>query len=79
MKHTKCKKEVECKHKNLAYCPKCKVVWCKDCEKEWPEKEYVYYPWYYGYYTNPCPIKITDTTSNITWDDSTGNKCTHIQ
>ena len=42
MDHKNCKKEVECEHKRLAFCKKCGVVWCKDCKKEWPEKEYAY-------------------------------------
>lgn len=28
----------ECEHKNLAYCAKCNVVYCKDCGKEWVER-----------------------------------------
>ena len=34
-KHEHC-----CKHSNLAYCEVCRVVYCKDCGKEWIEKTY---------------------------------------
>ena len=32
----KCKDKQEgCEHKNLEFCPHCRVVFCKDCGKEW--------------------------------------------
>lgn len=72
MDHKDCKKEIECKHKNLEYCPKCKVVWCKDCKKEWPEKEYIYpYNWTYTY--QPYP----DNSSHYDYTSDAG--CLHIQ
>jgi hypothetical protein len=54
-------KHCECDHE-LTYCPKCDVVMCKKCGREWGKKtvEYVYtynYPWYHNYpqhyYTYP--------------------------
>ena len=27
-----------CFHTNLGYCEVCKVVYCKDCDKEWVEQ-----------------------------------------
>lgn len=28
---------LECEHKDLAYCKRCRIVYCKDCNKEWQE------------------------------------------
>ncbi len=46
-----------CEHKDLKYCPHCKVVYCERCGKEWHEYSYSCYPtiWYggleHGFYT----------------------------
>jgi len=61
-------KHDECEHKNIKFCPKCKIPYCPDCGKEWAEPctlpHYQWYPYYYPTTTNPW----------ITWgSDGTGD------
>lgn len=35
-------KHDHCKHENLQYCERCRVVHCLDCKHEFPQKETVY-------------------------------------
>jgi len=39
----------ECKHNKLKFCVKCQKAYCEECGKEWPEKEYISYPYIYPY------------------------------
>jgi len=42
--------EHECQHRNVKYCSKCSLVYCKDCGKEWQEYYTYYHPWTGTYY-----------------------------
>ena len=50
MYHNHCHRysQLTCQHEHVKYCSTCKVCYCEDCGKDFPEKEYIYqyYPWY---------------------------------
>jgi len=63
-----------CRHDHLGYCAHCDVVYCKDCNKEWGKKEYIYWPYYtYTYpYTQPYWSQY-QTVSNTNTKTITGS------
>ena len=77
----------ECEH-NLKFCPKCDVVYCTKCKREWGGHScnwYLSYPWYtYPYTTTVWPGGATtwagSSTSETTYnpDILTTLTCDHL-
>ena len=64
----------ECEHENVKYCKCCKVVYCKDCNKEW--KDYSGWTWTYPSYTSPS-LYGAASCGTITTTDSNTILCSH--
>ena len=56
----------ECEHKRVKFCPKCKVVYCEDCGREWYDQCKLNH--YYPYYRWTWYPTIPAITPGITWD-----------
>lgn len=56
-----------CSHNNLAYCPICDVVYCRDCGKEWGKRFYGY-RWVYPYWE---PTTVSTSWGGTADDDQT--------
>lgn len=48
-KHHSC----TCDHSNVKFCKPCNLVHCLDCNKEWKQTGFNYYPYYLGNTTTP--------------------------
>lgn len=55
----------ECEHKNLKYCKKCDVIYCVNCDREWPSVK-----WNYSY-TQPYRTWTSDGTTYIAYTEET--------
>ena len=64
-----------CKHENIKYCAVCKVVYCRDCKKEWVEN-WDLQSWYKASRWSPPWVYTTITSGKITPTDIQIN-CEH--